>query len=91
MIATDTPTLRPEATDRAVFEEFASYDLLATFSLVFGIPLSFTALVTGVILARRSKWGRGGLVDDADHGDGRRAAEDRPQAVEVTRVVETVR
>lgn len=35
----------------------ASYDLLATFSLVFGIPLSFTALVTGVVLARRSKWG----------------------------------
>lgn len=28
-IATDTPTLRPDATDRAVFEEFASYDLLA--------------------------------------------------------------
>lgn len=34
-----------------------SYDLLATFSLVFGIPLSLTALVTGVILGRRSKWG----------------------------------
>ncbi len=35
----------------------ASYDLLAMFSLVFGIPLSMVALITGVILGRRSKWG----------------------------------
>lgn len=28
-IAQDTPTLRPDAPDRAVFEEFASYDMLA--------------------------------------------------------------
>jgi len=28
-IAVDTPTLRPDALDRAVFEEFASYDLLS--------------------------------------------------------------
>ena len=34
-----------------------SYDLLATFSLIFGIPLSLMALISGVILGRRSKWG----------------------------------
>ena len=35
----------------------ASYDLLATFSFLFGIPLSFTSLGTGVLLGRSSKWG----------------------------------
>jgi hypothetical protein len=35
----------------------ASYDLLAMFSVVFGIPLSFTALGTGVALGLGTKWG----------------------------------
>jgi hypothetical protein len=35
----------------------ASYDLLATFSFLFGIPLSFTSLGTGIVLGRTSKWG----------------------------------
>ena len=35
----------------------ASYDLLAMFTLLFGIPLSFTALVTGVLLGLSSVWG----------------------------------
>jgi hypothetical protein len=35
----------------------ASYDLLAMFSVLFGIPLSFTALLTGVTLGLGSKWG----------------------------------
>jgi hypothetical protein len=35
----------------------AYYDLLATFSFLFGIPLSFTSLGTGVVLGRTSKWG----------------------------------
>ena len=35
----------------------ASYDLLAMFSVVFGIPLSFTALGTGLVLGLGTKWG----------------------------------
>jgi uncharacterized membrane protein len=35
----------------------ASYDLLSMFSTVFGIPLSFIALLTGVVLGLSSKWG----------------------------------
>ena len=35
----------------------ASYELLQMFSLVFGIPLSFTALITGLTLGLGSKWG----------------------------------
>jgi uncharacterized membrane protein SirB2 len=35
----------------------SSYELLQMFSAVFGIPLSFTALVTGVTLGLSSKWG----------------------------------
>lgn len=35
----------------------ASYELLEMFSLVFGIPLSFGALITGVLLTRVTKWG----------------------------------
>jgi Mn2+/Fe2+ NRAMP family transporter len=35
----------------------ASYDLLSMFSAVFGIPLSFLALGTGVLLGMSSKWG----------------------------------
>jgi predicted integral membrane protein DUF2269 len=35
----------------------ASYELLQMFSLVFGIPLSFAALITGITLGLGSKWG----------------------------------
>jgi Predicted integral membrane protein (DUF2269) len=35
----------------------ASYDLLQMFSFVFGIPLSFAALLTGLTLGLGSKWG----------------------------------
>ena len=35
----------------------ASYELLEMFSLVFGIPLSFAALISGLILGLGSKWG----------------------------------
>jgi hypothetical protein len=35
----------------------ASYDLLEMFSLVFGIPLSFAALISGLVLGLGSKWG----------------------------------
>jgi hypothetical protein len=35
----------------------ASYDLLATFSFLFGIPLSFISLASGIVLGRSSKWG----------------------------------
>jgi hypothetical protein len=34
-----------------------SYDLLAMFQLLFGIPLSFAALATGLTLGLTSKWG----------------------------------
>ena len=35
----------------------SSYELLEMFSLVFGIPLSFIALITGLTLGLGSKWG----------------------------------
>jgi hypothetical protein len=35
----------------------ASYDLLAMFTVLFGIPLSFIALGTGVLLGLSSPWG----------------------------------
>ena len=35
----------------------ASYDLLAMFTVLFGIPLSLTALASGVLLGLASKWG----------------------------------
>lgn len=35
----------------------ASYELLQMFSLVFGIPLSFASLLSGLTLGLRSKWG----------------------------------
>jgi uncharacterized membrane protein SirB2 len=35
----------------------SSYELLQMFSAVFGIPLSFTALLTGVTLGLGTKWG----------------------------------
>lgn len=35
----------------------ASYEILGMFSVVFGIPLSMTALLTGVALGLGTKWG----------------------------------
>jgi uncharacterized membrane protein len=35
----------------------ASYELLAMFSVVFGIPLSVVTLLTGIVLGISSKWG----------------------------------
>jgi uncharacterized membrane protein len=35
----------------------AAYELLDMFSLVFGIPLSFAALLSGLALTRVTKWG----------------------------------
>jgi hypothetical protein len=35
----------------------SSYELLEMFSLAFGIPLSFIALITGLTLGLGSKWG----------------------------------
>jgi hypothetical protein len=35
----------------------SSYELLEMFSVVFGIPLSFIALITGLTLGLGSKWG----------------------------------
>jgi hypothetical protein len=35
----------------------SSYELLKMFSLVFGIPLSFAALATGLVLGLGTKWG----------------------------------
>jgi hypothetical protein len=34
-----------------------SYELMQMFSMVFGIPLSFAALITGLTLGLGSKWG----------------------------------
>ena len=48
--------IRAATTDDPALEA-ASYELLEMFSLVFGIPLSFGALITGVLLTRVSKWG----------------------------------
>lgn len=44
-----------QSTDLAFIQ--ASGKTLETFSLVFGIPLSFTALLTGVVLGLTSRWG----------------------------------
>jgi uncharacterized membrane protein len=35
----------------------SAYALLGMFSMVFGIPLSFASLITGVVLGLGSKWG----------------------------------
>jgi uncharacterized membrane protein len=48
--------LQAARTDDPAFAA-TSYDLLSTFSIVFGIPLSFTALGTGVALGLGTKWG----------------------------------
>lgn len=51
-----TIAARAAASDDADFAS-AAYDLLATFQVVFGIPLSFAALATGVRLGLGTKWG----------------------------------
>ena len=48
--------VRAAATDDAGFAA-ASYDLLAMFSLIFGIPLSFATLFSGLALGLGGKWG----------------------------------
>jgi uncharacterized membrane protein len=48
--------LRAATTDDAQLAA-ASYELLEMFSVVFGIPLSFGALLTGLALTRVTKWG----------------------------------
>jgi len=48
--------IRAATTDDPGFAA-AAYELLAMFSLVFGIPLSFGALLSGVALTRVTKWG----------------------------------
>ena len=48
--------IRAELSDDPAFTA-AAYDLLAMFSLVFGIPLSFGALITGIVLGLGTKWG----------------------------------
>jgi uncharacterized membrane protein len=35
----------------------AAYELLSMFSFVFGIPLSFISLISGIVLGLSSKWG----------------------------------
>ncbi len=48
--------VRAAASDDPAFTA-AAYDLLAMFSLIFGIPLSFTTLGTGLLLGLGGKWG----------------------------------
>jgi hypothetical protein len=48
--------LRAAATSDPAFAA-TSYELLSMFSLVFGIPLSFVALISGTVLGLGSKWG----------------------------------
>jgi Predicted integral membrane protein (DUF2269) len=48
--------IRAATTDDAQLAA-AAYELLAMFTVLFGIPLSLTALVTGVLLGLSSKWG----------------------------------
>src|SRR3954453_19162218 len=38
-------------------EAQASYEILGMLSLAFGVPLSFVALITGVVLGLGSRWG----------------------------------
>jgi hypothetical protein len=35
----------------------ATYELMATAGMVFGIPLSFLALISGILLGLRGRWG----------------------------------
>jgi hypothetical protein len=48
--------LRAATTGDAVLAA-SSYELLAMFTVLFGIPLSFAALATGIVLGLGSKWG----------------------------------
>jgi hypothetical protein len=48
--------LRAATTDDPEFAH-AAYELMSMFSLVFGIPLSFAALGTGLALGLGSRWG----------------------------------
>jgi hypothetical protein len=48
--------LRAAATSDPAFAT-TSYELLSMFSLVFGIPLSFISLISGIVLGLGSKWG----------------------------------
>jgi hypothetical protein len=48
--------IRRAASDDPAFVA-ASHDLLGTFALLFGIPLSFLALLTGVALGLGTRWG----------------------------------
>ena len=48
--------LRAASTSDPAFAA-TSYELLSMFSLVFGIPLSFIALISGIVLGLGSKWG----------------------------------
>jgi hypothetical protein len=48
--------IRASASDDPAFAATA-YDLLATFSAVFGIPLSMVALASGILLGLGTKWG----------------------------------
>jgi hypothetical protein len=48
-------TLRARGESAA--DAHASYEILGMLSLTFGIPLSFVALVTGVVLGLGTRWG----------------------------------
>jgi hypothetical protein len=48
--------IRAAATSEATVAD-AAYRMLDMFSVVFGIPLSFAALLTGITLGVGSKWG----------------------------------
>jgi hypothetical protein len=48
--------IRAATTDDPQFAH-AAYELMSMFSLVFGIPLSFASLGTGLVLGLGSKWG----------------------------------
>jgi uncharacterized membrane protein len=48
--------LRAASTSDPAFAA-TSYELLSMFSLVFGIPLSFISLISGIVLGLGSKWG----------------------------------
>jgi hypothetical protein len=48
--------IRRALSDDPAFVE-ASHDLLGTFALVFGIPLSFLSLLTGLALGLGTPWG----------------------------------
>ena len=48
--------IRRAASDDPAFVD-ASHDLLGTFALFFGIPLSFLALLTGIALGLGTPWG----------------------------------